>query len=210
MYCRKPIVQKKFIRVVCSQPAKISKIDVVNHNVNMVQIKKPILNKKTGRIMTYSYRDFSLVTTVKDSQGRTFDNTSSLVFRVKLSDESFGLVGSRPKFPYTFLSQPLPSSIKIPIRETVTIHPNGIIGNLDIQVAVTGYNKEILESVGAPTPEDIPAPPEPFSDDYDDYDYDDEGNFIVSSKNNGVAEEISLTLGNDSAVDLVYDALRNP
>ena len=112
---KKPVTQRKIIRVICSAPAKISKIDVLHHNVNNIQIKNPIVNKKTGRIMTYSYRDFSLVSTVKDTEGRTFDNTSSLVFRTKLSDDSFALVGKSPKFPFTYVSE-VPSSFKIPMR----------------------------------------------------------------------------------------------
>ena len=95
--------------------------------------------------------------------------------------------------------------------ETVRIHPHGLIGDVDIQVAIEGYDKEVLMSAGAALPtEDIPSPPEPFSEDYDDedYDYDDDGNFIVTSKSNGIADEISLTFGTDSSIDLVYDDLR--
>ena len=91
------------------------------------------------------------------------------------------------------------------------IHPHGVIGDVDVQVAIVGYDKDVLESVGAEVPtEDIPSPPEPFSEDYDDedYDYDDDGNFVVTSKNNGIAEEISLSFGTDSDIDKVYDDLR--
>ena len=112
---KKPVTQRKMIRVHCSQPSKISKIDVQHHNVNGIQIKNPIVNKKTGRIMTYSYRDFSLVATVKDTEGRTFDNTSSLVFRVKMSDDSFALIGKSSKFPFSYVSG-VPSSFKLPMR----------------------------------------------------------------------------------------------
>ena len=85
-----------------------------------------------------------------------------------------------------------------------------MIGDVDVQIAIVGYNKDVLESVGAEMPsEDIPSPPEPFSEDYDeDYDYDDDGNFIVTSKSSGIAEEISLSFGTDSDIDKVYDALR--
>ena len=90
--------------------------------------------------------------------------------------------------------------------------PNGIIGDLDIQVAVVGYNLDVLKSVGAELPsEKIPAPPEPFKEDDDeDYDYDDEGNFIVlgSSGGGGIAEEISLTLATDPQIDAQFDDLK--
>ena len=112
---RKPSKSRKVIQVFCSAPSKISKVDVVNLNVNNIQIKRPIVNKETGRIMTYGYRDFNLVTTIKDSEGRTFDNTSSLVFRVSLSDNSAATVGSKPKYPFTF-KQGIPSDFKIPLR----------------------------------------------------------------------------------------------
>ena len=113
--CRKPSISRKLIQVFCSEPAKISKVDIVNLNVNHIQIKRPILNKKTGRIMTYSYRDFNLVTTVKDKEGRTFDNTSSLEFRVSLSDPKMALIGGSPKYPFT-LHTGVSSDFKIPLR----------------------------------------------------------------------------------------------
>ena len=115
IFRRKPTISRKLIEVVCSEPAKISKVDIINLNVNMIQIKRPILNKKTGRIMTYSYRDFNLVTTVKDKEGRTFDNTSSLEFRVSLSDPKMALVGGSPKYPFT-LQSGVSSEFKIPLR----------------------------------------------------------------------------------------------
>ena len=119
---RKPSVSRKLIQVFCSEPAKISKVDIVNLNVNHIQIKRPIVNKKTGRIMTYSYRDFNLVTTVKDKEGRTFDNTTSLQFRVSLSDPKMGLVGGSLKHPFTFQSG-VSSDFKIPLRgERVVFH----------------------------------------------------------------------------------------
>ena len=112
---RRPSASRKVIDVFCSEPAKISKVEIINLNVNMIQIKSPIVNKRTGRIMTYSYRDFNLVTTVKDKEGRTFDNTSSLQFRVALSDPKMGLVGGSLKYPFTFQSG-ISSDFKIPLR----------------------------------------------------------------------------------------------
>lgn len=112
---RRPSASRKVIDVFCSEPAKISKVEIINLNVNMIQIKSPIVNKRTGRIMTYSYRDFNLVTTVKDKEGRTFDNTSSLQFRVTLSDPKMGLDGGSLKYPFTFQSG-VSSDFKIPLR----------------------------------------------------------------------------------------------
>ena len=92
--------------------------------------------------------------------------------------------------------------------ETIKIHPHGLIGDLDVQVAVTGYKRDVLMSVGAPLPTvDIPAAPEPFQEEEDeDYDYDDDGNFIVTSSKSGISEEISLTLATDPEIDSIYDA----
>ena len=41
----------------------------------------------------------------------------------------------------------------------------------------------------------------------EDYDYDDEGELIVSD-NHGVAEEISLTLAVDAELEMIYDDKR--
>ena len=84
-------------------------------NVNNIQVKQPIVNPKTNRIMTYSYRDFTIVTTVKDKEGRTFDNTSSLEFRVSLSDNEKALVGTGLKHPYSFLTG-VSTNFKNPLR----------------------------------------------------------------------------------------------
>ena len=95
--------------------------------------------------------------------------------------------------------------------ETIKIHPQGIVGDLDIQVAVTGYKTEVLDSVGAPLPtETIAEAPEPFKDDDEDYDYDydEDGNFVVGNSNQGIYEEVSLTLETDPAIDSIYDSIK--
>ena len=102
--------------MICSEPAKISKVDVENLGVNNVQVKKPIVNRKTGRILTYSYRDWSLVTTVKDKEGRTFDNTSSLLFRYKFSNEDMVKIGKPILQPFTLHPDVVTGSIKMPLK----------------------------------------------------------------------------------------------
>ena len=96
----------------------------------------------------------------------------------------------------------------IMFSESVKIHPQGAKGDLDIQVAVIGYRPEVLKSVGVTEPQStIPAPPEPFQDeDYEDYDYDSEGNFVVNS-HAGIVEEMSLTLTHDHEIDNLYESL---
>ena len=105
----------------CSEPGKISKVDINHLNVNHIQIKNPIVNKKTGRIMTYSYRDFLVRATVKDKEGRTFDNTTSLEFRVTVSDDSMATVGPPQKYPfhYHFIERKS-SNIKVPNKGNET------------------------------------------------------------------------------------------
>merc|ERR1719397_486345 len=152
--------------------------------------------------MTYNYRDWSLVTTVKDKEGRTFDNTSSLLFRYKFSNDDLVKLGKPLLHPYHFHPDIVTTNIKVPLKETVKVHPQGARGDLDIQVAIVGYNPQVLASVGVPEPKsNIATPPEPFQDDEDyDYDYDEEGNFVVTT-DSGIAEEISLTLETDHEID---------
>jgi len=200
---KKPGFQRRSVSVFCSEPGKISKIDVVHTN-DGVQYKKPILNPKTGRLMVYSYRDFKVITTVKDKEGRTFDNTSSLNFQYKFSEDDRIIVG-KPAIVKSYPSQEVPS-IHIPIRNTQILHPNGIKGDLDMQVSITGYNKDILKSVGVEEVPEIPSPPEAFEE-FEDYDYDDDGEIIIN-ENHGIAEEISLTLAVDAELDAIYDDLK--
>ena len=93
------------------------------------------------------------------------------------------------------------------MTETIRIHPNGVVGDLDVQVAVVGYDLDVLKSVGAEVPEaGIPDPGEPFSEPEDeDYDYDDEGNFVVLGGGGGIKEDIALTLGTDPDIDSIWD-----
>eukprot|EP00090_Calanus_glacialis_P028282 TRINITY_DN45475_c0_g1_i1.p1 TRINITY_DN45475_c0_g1~~TRINITY_DN45475_c0_g1_i1.p1 ORF type:complete len:919 (-),score=251.02 TRINITY_DN45475_c0_g1_i1:238-2994(-) len=200
---KKPGFQRRSVLVFCSEPAKISKIDIQTSNQGS-QFKKPIGNPKTGRIMVYSYRDFKLVTTVKDKEGRTFDNTSSLQFRYTFSDDSMAKVG-KPQIVTSYPTQEV-SSIELPFKNTQVIYPNGIKGDLDVQVAISGYKADVLKSVGVEVAPDIPQPPEAFGD-MEDYDYDDDGELIVSD-NHGVAEEISLTLAVDAELEMIYDEKR--
>ena len=103
-----------------------------------------------------------------------------------------------------FLSQ---TQIFCQILETTKIHPHGLAGDLDIQVAILGYKTDILTSAGAELPDSpIPDPGEPFSDgDDEDYDYDDEGNFVVLGGGGGIKEDIALTLGTDPDIDSLWD-----
>ena len=94
----------------------------------------------------------------------------------------------------------------LPNLDSQVIYPNGIKGDLDVQVAISGYKADVLKSVGIEVAPDIPQPPEAFED-MEDYDYDDEGELIVSD-NHGVAEEISLTLAVDAELEMIYDDKR--
>ena len=67
--------------------------------------------------MVYSYRDFKLVTTVKDKEGRTFDNTSSLQFRYTFSDDSMAKVG-KPQIVTSYPTQEV-SSIELPFKSKI-------------------------------------------------------------------------------------------
>ena len=97
--------------------------------------KEPKANPRTGRVTTYSYRDFRLVATIKDSEGRTLDNTTSLDMRFTFSDPSMAILGSTTES----LSPTLVPGVSVPGRPSQLIHPNGKIGDLNIQVAVAGY-----------------------------------------------------------------------
>ena len=84
---------------------------------------------------TYSYRDFRLVATVKDSEGRTLDNTTSIDLRYTLSDPSMASLGDRTES----LSPTSVPGVSVPGRPSQLIHPNAKVGDLNIQVAVVGY-----------------------------------------------------------------------
>jgi hypothetical protein len=66
---KRPGFQKRPVMVHCSEPAKISKVEVRVSNQG-AGVKEPRADPRTGRVVTYSYRDFRLVVTVKDKQGR--------------------------------------------------------------------------------------------------------------------------------------------
>jgi len=141
---------------------------------------------------------------VKDKEGRTFDNTSSLQFRYTFSEDNRVLVGK----PQIVTSYPTPEvyEIQLPFKTTQVMHPQGIRGDIDVQVAITGYKPDVLKSVGVEVAPDMPTPPEAFED-MEDYDYDDDGELIFSD-NHGIAEELSLTLGVDAEIEALYDLKR--
>jgi len=86
------------------------------------------------------------------------------------------------------------------------MHPNGVKGDLDVQVAITGYKGDVLKSVGVEVAPEMAQAPEAFEDD-EDYDYDDDGELLVS-ENHGIAEELSLTLAVDAELEAIYDQKR--
>ena len=89
---------------------------------------------------------------------------------------------------------------------TQVMHPNGVKGDLDVQVAITGYKADVLKSVGVEVAPEMAQAPEAFEDD-EDYDYDDDGELLVS-ENHGIAEELSLTLAVDAELEAIYDQKR--
>merc|ERR1712130_1010338 len=141
-------------------------------------------DRTTGRLVVYSYRDLTLVLTVKDQEGRTLENVTSLEFAVKFSDDQMAQLGETQ----LVTGQPAPElpSVQLPIKHRQVVHPNGVRGDLDIQVSITGYRSDVLASAGVTqTP-----PPLPFGEeDYDDYDYDEETGEPITSGEVGVAEE---------------------
>ena len=66
---KRPGFQKRPVMVHCSEPARISKVEVRVSNQG-AGVKEPRADPRTGRVVTYSYRDFRLVVTVKDKEGR--------------------------------------------------------------------------------------------------------------------------------------------
>lgn len=198
---KKPGFQKRGVLVHCSAPAKISKVEVKGANQGPGS-KEPKANPRTGRVTTYSYRDFKLVATVKDSEGRTLDNTTSLDLRFTLSDPSMAILGNVAES----LSPTLVPGVSVPGKPSQLIHPNGKVGDLNIQVAVAGYRENVLTSVGAPSPPSLPSPPAPFGEEEEDedYDYDDEGEPLLR-EGDGLSEEVELTLTTDGHIDLLYD-----
>ena len=140
--------------------------------------KEPKANPRTGRVTTYSYRDFKLVATVKDSEGRTLDNTTSLDMQFTLSDPSMAMIGTSAES----LSPTLVPGVFVPGRPSQLIHPNGKVGDLNIQVAVAGYRsanifdhlksslkhisrEDVLATAGAESPPSLPSPPTAFEED---------------------------------------------
>ena len=174
----------------CSTDDPTPRISKVEVKAGEKGVKEPKASPATGRVLTYSYRDFLLVTTIKDSAGRTLDNVTSLDLRYTLSDPELAMQGEAP-------SMGLPTGVggvTTPRRPARVLHPTGRKGDLNIQVAVVGYREEVLASVGADMPPPLPAPPAAFGgDDDEDYDYDDEGEPVVG-EGEGLAEEVNLTL----------------
>jgi len=198
----KPGFQRKGVTVYCAEPSRISKVEVRAANQGE-GVKEPRANPSTGRVYTYSYRDFQIVPTIKDKEGRTMDNVTSLhidymLLRPELADQG-------PINRIQGVASEVPGVI-LPTRGGQVFHPTGRRGDLDIQVSIVGYKPEVLQSVGAVEPRQLPTPPMLLGgaeDDYDDYDYDDNGEPVLPEK--GLAEVVSLYLASDSEIEALYD-----
>ena len=109
---KRPGFQKRPVLVHCSTPARVAKVEVKVANQGP-GAKEPKANSKTGRVTTYSYRDFRLITTIKDQEGRTMDNVTSLELRYTLSEPAMATLGAPTKLELP--SEDVPS-VKLPVK----------------------------------------------------------------------------------------------
>lgn len=199
---RRPGVDTRTVYISCSEPAKIQlRLGPTPHLGGSTGIS--VANPHNGRVMTYNYRDLSVLVTVKDSLGRTMDNVTSLQFDFQVSDEELLPITDQGKVKQGQVHVEGLEEVNVPSKAFHNFSPSGRKGDVDVYVAITGYRKDVLEALGVVAPPDLPKPP-PFDDDED---YEDEEEFVEHA--HGLAETLELTLTTDAEIEAVSDKIKS-
>ncbi|XP_076635899.1 nucleoporin 210 [Colletes latitarsis] len=126
------------VRIICGKPRHIYLQPEYKDSKNC-----PI-SLNTERVMAYSGKNFKLITIVKDEEGRTFDNITSLHIEWNLKPSSIGFVEMSPgcmEETFTDMNVILPKNY---YQNVIFKKHSGV---LTLTATVTGYQKYILSKL---------------------------------------------------------------
>lgn len=139
------------VLITCGKPRYIYLIPEFKDNANC-----PI-SKSTDRVMARSGKDFELTAVIKDEDGRTFDNATSLDVEWVIEPADYaGVQKTNGIMEETYLDV----NVVLPKRHYQRVlSPKPRTGTLRVDATVIGYQKRVLSKLGI-VPERPPFPAE--------------------------------------------------
>ncbi|XP_023322530.1 nuclear pore membrane glycoprotein 210 [Eurytemora carolleeae] len=190
----KPALQNRVFNLICTEPAKISQIRATVPRKGGSTYNGGVVDEETGRINLYSHRDIQLDFIVKDAEGRSIENITSLNIEFKVSDTT----KLKCLEPCSGIQLPKPSehlsSIFIPSKPAQIFSPQGLKGDVDIEISIKEYRESVLNSVGAKLPRSFGHPVSSNGE---------EDEYLE------ISETIELTLTTDAKVEAVAENLKS-
>ncbi|XP_053988309.1 nuclear pore membrane glycoprotein 210 [Hylaeus volcanicus] len=126
------------VRIICGKPRHIYLKPEYKDNKNCP------MSLNTERVMAHSDKDLKLLIIVKDEEGRTFDNITSLYIEWSLKPSSVGFVATSPGCREETLTD---MNVVLPKNYYQNVIFKKHSGVLTLTATVTGYQKYILSKL---------------------------------------------------------------
>ncbi|RXG59998.1 Nuclear pore membrane glycoprotein, partial [Armadillidium vulgare] len=99
------------------------------------------------KVSGHCYKPFPLEVTVKDSEGRTFENISSLAITWSVSDSS---LANFPQDETQLDNFQVIHDFRIPLTDRQNLVPFGVPGEISVTASLTGYKYQSLKHLSLP------------------------------------------------------------
>jgi nuclear pore complex protein Nup210 len=146
-HCKKS-VSTATLKVRCAKPRYVS----LTSELKTSDMSFCPLGLNLEKLVTQSYKPVELLVTVKDEDGRAFDNITSLFFDWKLSHPSLGTIQEKGR---VLAENVKGKDITIPHKYYQLLEPKARTGVLKVTVAVVAYQMHMLALMDI-APEDPP------------------------------------------------------
>ncbi|GFG29271.1 hypothetical protein Cfor_07948 [Coptotermes formosanus] len=146
-HCKKS-VSTATLKVRCAKPRYVS----LTSELKTSDMSFCPLGLNLEKLVTQSYKPVELLVTVKDEDGRAFDNITSLFFDWKLSHPSLGTIQEKGRVLAENVKE---KDITVPHKYYQVLKPKSRTGVLEVTVAVVAYQMHMLALMDI-APEDPP------------------------------------------------------
>ncbi|KAB7497685.1 Nuclear pore membrane glycoprotein, partial [Armadillidium nasatum] len=106
-----------------------------------------VLATSSVKVSGHCYKPFPLEVTVKDSEGRTFENISSLAITWSVSDLS---LANFPQDETQLTNFQVIHDFRIPLTDRQNLVPFGVPGEISVTASLTGYKYQSLKHLSLP------------------------------------------------------------
>ncbi|CAH0391939.1 unnamed protein product [Bemisia tabaci] len=128
------------VKVICAKPRYI----VLKPDVSNFGEKCP-MNPHSDWIVAHCYQNIEVAVTIKDADGRVFDNATSLDTNWNVASTDLGSVAAPGMIPLKYRAE---NNYLIPESHFQVIIPKNITGSMKVTASLRGYRSQMLKAIG--------------------------------------------------------------